>query len=322
MATHGMRAISVPRSAPHERIAGGTRCRYSHPAPPRVARAEAPRHIGPMPPVDLFHVTHGKGPPLLCMHGGPGLDHSLFRPWLDPLGENATLIYYDHRGNGRSPAPVSWDSWGHTDWVRDAEALRAELGYERVVLLGHSWGGFLALEYAHRHPDRVAGLILVNTTPVMDYPEVVAANAQAQGTPEIAAQVMTLLANPVADDAALAEGFRAILPLYFHRYDHAVGTRLVAELVSSASAFNHGFGRCVPQYDAQPWLAGLAMPVLITAGRHDWIMPPAQGADRLAAGIRGAEYVVFEESGHFPFVEEQRRFLALVGKWLSEREAA
>ncbi len=140
---------------------------------------------------------------MLLMHGGLGYDHTYFRPWLDVLGERTELIYYDHRGNGRSSRPESWEGITHETWAQDADALREHLGHERVLLFGHSYGGFLAQEYALRYPERLEGLILCSTAPVFDYPEVAMANAAARTT---AAQFQALteaLSAPVRDDDAL-----------------------------------------------------------------------------------------------------------------------
>ncbi len=75
----------------------------------------------------LFFERVGKGQPMLVMHGGLGLDHTCFRPWLDKLGEQVELIYYDHRGNGRSSRPDSLEGVTHETWAADADALRAQL---------------------------------------------------------------------------------------------------------------------------------------------------------------------------------------------------
>src|SRR4051794_4879294 len=99
----------------------------------------------------LFYTTHGQGRPMLVMHGGLGFDHTYFRPWLDPLGEQVTLIYYDQRGQGQSARIESFAGVTHETLVDDADALREHLGYDQIILLGHSYGGFLAQDYALRH---------------------------------------------------------------------------------------------------------------------------------------------------------------------------
>ncbi len=94
---------------------------------------------------ELYYTTVGEGLPCLVMHGGLGFDHTVLHPWLDPLGDTLHLIYYDHRGNGRSGRP-SRETHTHAQFAADAEALAAYLGFERVAVIGHSYGGFIALE--------------------------------------------------------------------------------------------------------------------------------------------------------------------------------
>jgi proline iminopeptidase len=246
-----------------------------------------------------------------------GLDHTLFRPWLDPLASDRTLVYYDHRGNGRSAAPENWGAVTHASWADDADALRAHLGFDRVAVLGHSYGAYLAMEYALRHPERVEALILVSAAPVFDYVEVVLANA-GERDEALAARFIELASAPPANDRALVEGFREILPLYFHRWDPTVGISLTANLVPSAAAFDHANRRCLPITDLRDRLGRIDAPTLVISGRHDWLMPPERAGDRVAAGIPGARHVILEESGHFPFVEERRRFVEVVRAWLAD----
>jgi proline iminopeptidase len=264
---------------------------------------------------ELFYEVIGDGRELMLMHGGLGLDHSYFRPWLDPLADRCRLIYFDHSGNGRSLRPQGFDGVTHATWADEADALRAHLGHERLVLLGHSYGGFIALEYALRHPDRLAGLILLCTTPAFDYPEVIVANAQRRGTPEQVTAVEAL-GKPAATDEDFRLLWNTIAPLYFRHYDPALGAAIDAQTRYSAGAFNHAFGVCLPTYNLVGRLPAIATPTLVLAGRDDWITPPAQ-AERIHAGLPNAELVIFEESGHFPFVEEQPAFLQVVGDWIA-----
>src|SRR5262245_56401526 len=128
---------------------------------------------------DLFYTTVGAGLPCLVMHGGLGFDHTYLHPWLDPLGDTLQLIYYDHRGNGRSGRPPK-ETMTHAQFAADAAALASYLGHEKVAVLGHSYGGFIGLEVALRHPDRLSHLVLVDTAPVWPpagYPEEIAENA-------------------------------------------------------------------------------------------------------------------------------------------------
>lgn len=115
--------------------------------------------------VHLYTRRVGDGPPVVVLHGGPGAHHDYLLPQYDRLAHRRTLLYYDQRGGGRSPAtretPLGW-----REHVADLEALRDLWGLDRVTLLGYSWGGLLAVLYALAHPDRVARLALVSAAPL------------------------------------------------------------------------------------------------------------------------------------------------------------
>ena len=103
----------------------------------------------------------GEGPPLALMHGGPGGDLYSMAPFR-ALADEYTLVLYDHRCNGRSECgdvtSMTWDNL-----VADAEVIRERLGFQRWAVLGHSFGGMVAMEYALRHPDRLTALVLADT---------------------------------------------------------------------------------------------------------------------------------------------------------------
>src|SRR5438046_2196125 len=109
----------------------------------------------------LFVDVVGDGYPLVLMHGGPGADHWSMQAFR-PCAGRYTVVFYDHRGNGRSRgAPVSSMTWENL--TADADALRQRLGFDRWAVLGHSFGGHVALEYALRYPDSLSHLILLDT---------------------------------------------------------------------------------------------------------------------------------------------------------------
>jgi proline iminopeptidase len=262
--------------------------------------------------MNLFREVVGKGAPLVALHGGFGLDHSYFLPWLEPL--SAQLVLPDLRGCGRSPR----DGIEEADFPalsNDLEELRMQLGHERWTVLGHSFGSYVALDYARRYPARVEKLVVVGGAPALDYPEVIAANLTKRGTPAQAALMQQVMAAPLASDEEFRRGWNVMLPLYFHRFDPQVGRDLDTRARYSAVALFHGF-RMLSQFSALPWLGDLKMPTLVATGRYDWIAPPAQGAQRLARGLPHARLVVFEESGHFPFIEENERFVKVLREFL------
>src|SRR5262245_36344463 len=107
----------------------------------------------------------GGGRPLIMVNGGPGFDHTyvLCSDAWDVLVRSRRVVFYDQRGNGRSGALKANQTCTLADQVADLEALRRQLGAEKVDLLGHSWGGYLVMAYAARHPERVAHLIIADS---------------------------------------------------------------------------------------------------------------------------------------------------------------
>jgi proline iminopeptidase len=251
------------------------------------------------------------------MHGGLGLDHTYFRPWLDTLGNQSQIIYYDHRGNGRSARPENFDDITHGIWTSDADALRERLGFEKIILFGHSYGGYLAQEYALRYGDHLDGLILCCTAPAADFPHVIVANLQQRATPDQFQSVISALSAPVPDDATLKRVWLDALPLYFKNYDPELGAAMLEQIHYRAAAFNHSFFTCQPRFNTLARLSEISTPTLIIAGRDDWVAPPAQGAERIHAAIPDSALVVLEDSGHFPFIEEKGRFVSVVAAWLA-----
>lgn len=260
---------------------------------------------------NLFFVEVGDGLPVLVMHGGLGLDHTYLHPWLDPLGDVLRLVYYDHRGNGRSGRPPL-DTLTHEQMINDADALREHLGFEKVAVLGSSHGGFVALRYVLSYPQSISHLILLGSAPRFDSRERVFANARRRGaTPEI---MRALEAAPESDDAWIAQKFKTIAPLYFHRPDAYLVERAFGRTVWSGSAGVRG-RELTRDYNVEPRLGEIQTPTLILVGRDDFIAPP-EHAERLHQGIVGSQLVVFERSGHFPYLEEPDTFFQTVRDWL------
>ncbi len=266
---------------------------------------------------ELFFECVGQGRPMLIMHGGLGLDHTYFRPWLDRLCEVAKLIYYDHRANGRSARPATMEGIGHEIWAADADALRAHLGFDRIFLFGHSYGGFLAQEYALRFANHLAGLILCSTAPAIDYMPTIQDKAIARGTRDSLAALGEAFGRPMADDNDWRSIWMRILPMYFKRYDIRFGQAMDQTTSYSAAAWNHVNANCLPKFNTVPRLREISVPTLVLCGADDWITPVEQ-SERIHAELPNAELTIFKESGHFPFIEEPDEFVTMVRNWIAK----
>jgi proline iminopeptidase len=119
----------------------------------------------PIPGAQLYFREIGDGLPLVILHGGPDFNHNYLLPEMDRLSSDFRLIYYDQRGRGKSSAGVVAEDVAIDSEVDDLDRLTEHFGLSAITLLGHSWGGLLAMEFVTRHPDRVTHLILMNTAP-------------------------------------------------------------------------------------------------------------------------------------------------------------
>src|ERR1700722_18402705 len=113
----------------------------------------------------LYCKIMGKGDPVLIIHGGPGLSQAYLQPQMEKLSEDAQVIFYDQRGCGKSTGEINPETISLTTYIEDIEVIRKYFGWEKMSLLGHSWGGFLAMQYAILHPQSIRKLILLNTMP-------------------------------------------------------------------------------------------------------------------------------------------------------------
>ena len=259
----------------------------------------------------IWYDVAGSGPPALVLHGGLGLDHTLYQATLTPLEQRLRLVYLDHRGNGRSGRPPL-ETITIEQLADDAAALARHLGEEQFVVIGHSYGGFVAQELVLRHPELAAAVILVDTTPGQ-----LGANErddEEQGPPpppEVAALITTLPST----NEEMVDGVRQLMPHYLHRRDPSDLDAILDSTVFDAAAMARGF-EVLAGWSSIDRLSTIVAPTLVLAGRHDVFTSWPQ-ARRIASRIPGADLVIFEDSGHMPWLDEPDRFFEVVDGWLA-----
>ncbi len=249
------------------------------------------------------------------VHGGPGVDHTHLKATYPRLAEKMQIVYFDHRGQGRSargdPAKYTID-----ENVEDMEALRRYLGLGPIVSIGTSYGGVVAMAHAARYPDSVSHLVLVVTICDSRYAELALERAAEVGTAKQVELCKDLFAGRVDTVEKMREYFVGMGNLYSRRTEDPVLSEIgLRRAVLSPEALNraHGPGGTLRTFDLCPELPNITAPTLILAGRHDWICPP-EFSEKMHRLIPGSDLRVFEESSHQIASDEPEKFLdAVVG---------
>jgi len=237
-------------------------------------------------------------PVAFIIHGGPGGDHSGFKPSMSQLATRMQLVYFDHRGQGRSargdPATYTLD-----ENVEDMEALRRHLGLGPIVSVGTSYGGMVAMAHAARYPDAVSHLILIVTCAHSGFVARAQAIVAERGTQEQKRVCDTLWAGGFKSDDEMRHYYEVMAPLYGRRNDPVGGAATRARAIYSPDAINRAFapGGFLRQFDLRPELARITAPTLVLGGRHDWICPP-EFQEEIHRLIPGSDLRIFEESSH------------------------
>lgn len=253
----------------------------------------------------------GEGPVLITVHGGPGMDHRFFRPTLDALATRRRIIYFDLPGHGTSDVPADYEL--HT-MAMAIDDVRQHLGAEQISLLGSSYGGFLSLIYAREHPKAVRSLVLVDTSASYGFRKESLRVAQRRGTPAILAALDRLWDGSLTTDDDFHTAWRDVFPLYFHRTP-AEEVYRIADTSSYRLETRKQVLPTLRDYDVRAELGMIHVPTLVIAGRHDWITSVSQ-AEELAAGLPVSDLVIYEGSGHYPFIDEPQAFMPTVDEWL------
>ncbi len=265
---------------------------------------------------ELYYIEHGSGTPFLVMHGGLGVDHSYFRPTFDSLGDTFKLIFYDHRGNGRSGRPPI-NTITYEQLADDANALRDTLGYDKIGVIGHSAGGYVALHYAIRHQKGINYLILIDTAPTFDYLKELLDNVKSKNpTPEI---IATLNAPAAPTIEGFQQQFKILQPLYFYDFNSELKEKtdeIIEKMILNpeVAALND---RLMQKYNVSSQLNEIEVPTLILVGEDDFICPPSQ-AKRMHNSIPNSELFIFKKCGHYPFYEAQDEFFRVIHDWFKK----
>ena len=251
-------------------------------------------------------------PTIILIHGGPGFDHTPFKAHYSPLTEIAQVVYYDHRGNGRSDEGPR-ERWNLDQWADDLRTLCDVLGIERPIVFGASFGGFVALNYALRHPDHPARLVLSSTTAHVHLDRALAM-FERLGGPEARSVAERFFAEPTANN--LDEYLRVCGPLYTQR---PRPPEILARVTRRPEVSEHFFRGEILRFDFTQRLSEIRCPVLLLAGELDPIVT-IEDAEELAAALPAdrLRFVRFAGAGHMLAAEEPEAVLGLIRDFVLE----
>jgi proline iminopeptidase len=271
------------------------------------------------PDVDLAYEIYGapsSATPVIIANGGPGFSHTYLLQndvFTTRLAHDRQVIFYDQRGDGKSKllrpdAPQDMDAQ-----VADLDAIRTKLGFQKFDLIGHSWGGLLAMGYAASHPEHIEKLILIDSAApawkdtlfLFDkvFPDVGAKDEQitktAGRTPEAAKEHLT----------------NYFSMLFYSQENH---DRFLAGITDPGqnSAVNASVNKAIAKLDLNPELPKFAFPTLVIHGRFDMNVAVLT-AWKTYKAIPGAKIEIFAKSGHLPFYEEPDKFTKILSDFLA-----
>jgi proline iminopeptidase len=251
-------------------------------------------------------------PTLLLLHGGPGFDHSSFKPLFSELSDTAQVVYLDHRGNGRSDRSEP-QRWNLDQWGDDVRAFCDALEIARPIVLGQSFGGMVAMSYATRHPDHAGGLILSSTTARSRLDRVCDAFERLGGA-EARAAAAAFWANPGAE--TLPDYARICFPLYARTAQDPEAQQRTIWNFDVMFDFGGGEDRTM---NLLPDLAQVRCPTLVLSGEQDPITPPGDAGDILACLPDGlARLERFPECGHGVFRDAPEAGLDSIRRFIVE----
>jgi proline iminopeptidase len=255
-------------------------------------------------------------PALVLLHGGPGLDHSSFKPLFSRLADIAQVIFLDHRANGRSePGPS--ETWTLAQWGDDVHAFCEVLGIARPIVLGTSFGGMVAMAYATRHPGHPGGLILVST-------EAAGGSHMARrielferlGGPEVGDLVRRRYLDGKVDAETLDAWIRLAFPVYTRtpRDPELVRRAVVHPEINLWFTRPGGEGRT---FNLLPELRRVRCPTLVLGGEEDPMTPIECQEDIVAAlPAQVARFERFPACGHGVVADAPERAMAVIREFI------
>lgn len=286
-------------------------------APPTAASKPQPNEsqfIVPAGDVRLWVRSVGAGPTLVVINGGPGASHHAIGRLESLSSPSLRVVLYDQRGMGGSSAPADDRAYDLDHYVADLDAVRDGLGLAKIHVLGHSFGGLVAMAYAAAHPERVASLTLVSSgAPSWDDHKAAKVPFMQRYTKLLAEKKIPADPPPTVGDDCREES-SAFLPILFADPDFK-GPLEETKTTSCSVRVRTATVKLMPGYDLRPKLKAFTAPTLVVIGDAD----PFGDASATVKAFENAhpQYALLPKCGHFPWVECPDAFRPVVTEFLA-----
>ncbi|MEO0468435.1 MAG: alpha/beta fold hydrolase [Bacteroidota bacterium] len=267
----------------------------------------------------LYYEVIGEGEPVVVLHGGPGMNYAYLMPYFETLADEHQMVLFDRRACGRSEAIVDSGSIRMDTLVADIEALRIALGLERIHLMGHSWGGLLAMWYAKTYPDHLQSMILLNPNPPNKYfQDSINTRILAREPTEHRELLRNWYYSPEyqnGEQKAIENTYRLSFQyqLYNQRLLDSINFYIPGDQRDRTSQFRSMY-QDLREYDLTDSLAGFTQPTLIIHGEYEYT--PLAAFARLDSMLEDAELVDLPYCGHFAYLEAPEQFKRVVKQFL------
>jgi proline iminopeptidase len=261
---------------------------------------------------NLYYQKSGQGTPVIVLHGGPGLDSSYLLPQMEKIGKQHQVVFYDQRGSGKSIAGSLDAKYFNLDqFVQDLEQLRQTLGYNKIVLIGHSWGGMLAMAYAIKYPQHMSALVLMNSEPSTSEGFTAFAKKYEKRVKPISKKIEAIVKSPPftqGNQQTFDRYCRLIFKTYLYNKDDVNKLSLAFSSLTAKNQLKIGAffskGLFEKPYDLRKELNKLNIPTLVIHGEADPI--PLWTAEQTTSAIPNAQLIVIKKSGHFSYAENEK----------------
>ncbi|HEU6442602.1 MAG TPA: alpha/beta hydrolase [Microvirga sp.] len=270
---------------------------------------------------ELAYSIEGQGPPAIVI--GSAVYYP--RTFSQDLRRALQLVFVDHRGFAETAKELQPSDYGLDVVLDDIDLARRRFGHEKVIVIGHSGHGYMALEYAKRYPQHVSHVVMIGTGPSHSAAHRDASERYWQESlcPERKAKLAGDLALlPAEIEAAPDKRFITFCIRLGARswYDHGFDAAPLWEGVHvNMPVFDHLWGETFRDLDVRRGLGRLDVPVFLALGRYDYLVAPYATWDAYRSSFRDLTVRVFEKSGHTPQLEESALFDAELLQWLAAR---